>query len=152
MEGACCQKGCCRHNVASLIGRIIIGAIFILAALYKYNNWEMSVTQMANVGIPFPAIFLGIGMLLEVLGGLSLVLGYKTRFGAFLLILFLVPTTFLFHSFWAAPAADAIQQINDFIRNLFYFGALLLVLAFGPGHISFDARCCCHKECGPPCK
>jgi putative oxidoreductase len=74
-------------------------------------------------------------IVIEIGGGLSLLLGYWTRAGAIALILFMIPTTLLFHTNFA----DQNQMIH-FLKNLAMFGGLFYVAAYGAGPLSMDAR------------
>lgn len=147
MESQCCHKKCFGHNFAALIGRIFIGILFLMSGLNKIFNWQESVGALSNLGVQLPALLILIAIIFEVFGSLAVIFGYKTRFGAFLLILFLVPATFLFHSFWALPSGEAAEQIRNFTSNVSLLGGLLLLTAFGPGKYSFDACSCHHHVC-----
>ena len=86
-----------------------------------------------------PLFLLG-AIVFEVGGGLSVILGYRARWGALALIVFTVPATLIFHNFWALEGMD--QQINMimFMKNLSMIGGLSLVAAYGAGPVSLDAR------------
>lgn len=77
--------------------------------------------------------------MIALLGGVSIALGYRAKWGAWLLVLFLVPVTLTMHNFWAVadPAAAALQQIM-FMKNLAMLGAALLIAHFGSGPLSVD--------------
>ena len=79
--------------------------------------------------------------LIALAGGLSVLLGYRAKVGAWLLVVFLVPITLAIHNFWAVhdPMAAQIQQVM-FMKNLSMLGAALLISYFGAGPLSFDAR------------
>ena len=147
MDSQCCHSKCFGHNFAALVGRIFIGILFFLAGISKLSSWQDTVVSVSNLGIQFPSFFVGVAFILEVLGGLSLILGYKTRLGAFLLILFIIPATLLFHSFWTVTGQEAMEQARTFINNLGLLGGLLLLSAFGGGKYSFDACCQGHHVC-----
>jgi putative oxidoreductase len=74
------------------------------------------------------------------LGGLSILFGYQTRIGAWLLVIFLVPVTLMMHNFWAVwdPAASQIEKAM-FLRNVTMLGGALLISYFGAGPLSLDA-------------
>ncbi|MEO0868550.1 MAG: DoxX family protein, partial [Cyanobacteria bacterium J06642_11] len=74
-------------------------------------------------------------ILFELLGGISLIIGYQAQIGAILLLVFLIPATLMFHN----PIADPTQMIQ-FMKNLAIMGGLLMVVAFGAGPISLDRR------------
>jgi putative oxidoreductase len=71
----------------------------------------------------------------------SILIGYKTRIGAAMIIVFLVPVTLVFHHFWtvADPTARSIQMV-DFMKNISILGGSLMILVHGPGECSLDAR------------
>ncbi|HEY9864325.1 MAG TPA: DoxX family protein [Candidatus Obscuribacterales bacterium] len=116
-----------------LIGRTFLATIFIHAAINKIFDFADTQTMMTEKGLPFAGILLGGTIVFQILGGLSLVLGYKTRLGAWLLILFLIPATVIFHNFWDVPA----EKIA-FLKNLSIMGGLLMITYFGAGPVSVD--------------
>jgi len=78
----------------------------------------------------------------ELLGGLSLLLGFFSRYGALLLILFLLPATFIFHDFWNIPESEAMalrMQMIMFMKNMAIMGGLSYIVSFGSGALSIDA-------------
>jgi putative oxidoreductase len=88
---------------------------------------------------PAPKATLALAIFAELAGGLSLLLGFLTRIGAVGLFIFLIPTTLLFHNFWAAPEAQHQEQMVNFLKNLAVMGGLLMVVAYGAGPLSIDS-------------
>lgn len=129
-----------------LIGRLCIAAIFIISGISKFLNFDHTVAYMESKGMTMIPLFLFGAALVEILGGLSLVFGYKTRLSATILLLYLIPTTVIFHNFWDLSGADRAAQQIEFLKNLAIFGGLLYVLSSGPGRCSCDACCCKHKQ------
>jgi putative oxidoreductase len=121
-----------------LAGRIALGAIFLLSAIGKLSNWSGTVGFAAGKGIP-QALLAG-ATALELLGSLSLLAGFKTRWGVIALVVFLVPVTLVFHDFWAVQGAEQQQQMAHFLKNLAIAGGLLILFVAGPGAVSVDAR------------
>jgi putative oxidoreductase len=78
---------------------------------------------------------------LALAGGLRILLGYRTKLGAWLIVLFLVPVTFMMHKFWAAtdPMMQQMQMVM-FTKNVAILGDALLISHFGAGPLSLDAR------------
>ncbi len=144
--GTCHHVG---HNLAALFGRIIIALLFLVAAAGKIQNWDVTINTIKEANFAWPEALASIAVVLEILGGLSLFFGYRTRFGALLLIIVIIAASLLFHDFWNAAADKVLAEKENFARNLFYLGALLLVTAFGAGRYSVDgcreARCCAEK-------
>ncbi|MEO0825426.1 MAG: DoxX family protein [Cyanobacteria bacterium J06635_15] len=118
-----------------LIGRTFLAVIFIHTGIAKMMGFAGTQQQIASVGIPLAALVTVFTIAFEIAGGVSLILGYKARIGAVLLMLFLVPATLVFHN----PIADASQMIQ-FMKNLAIIGGLLMVVAYGSGPVSLERR------------
>src|SRR4051795_10766399 len=85
-----------------LLGRILLAHIFLVSGAAKILDWSGTEAQMAGKGMPLvPALHIG-ALLCELGGGLALLVGYRARLAALALFLFLIPTTVIFHNFWAA--------------------------------------------------
>jgi len=121
------------RDIIPLIARILLSAIYLVSGINKILNPAGTQEYMAANGMFWTGLFLVGAIAIELAGGLSLLLGYKTRLGAIALIIFLIPATLIFHS----NLADPIQQIM-FLKNLGLLGGLLLVMQSGPGRISLD--------------
>ena len=75
---------------------------------------------------------------LETGAGALLLVGYKARWAALAIFLFLIPTTLIFHNYWAVPPEQAMAQQIGFMKNVTIMGGMLMVWAFGPGRIAID--------------
>lgn len=128
------------QKYAPLAGRILLSAIFIQAGISKIFNWEATAGYMQSQGMPLVPLFLLGALGVEILGGLSVLVGFFARLGALALFLFLIPTTLIFHAFWAVPEAHQHIQMIMFMKNLAIMGGLLMVVAFGAGPVSLDQR------------
>ena len=96
---------------------------------------------MAKEGVPAPQVMLAGAIVFLIAGSLSVILGYKARIGAALLLVFLVLATYYFHDFWTVSDPQAQQeQMIQFLKNLGLMGAMLLVIANGTGPLSLDVR------------
>jgi len=122
-----------------LIGSILYSAIFISSSLGHFSH--ETVDYAMSHGVPMATLLVPISGILAFLGGLSILIGFKARYGAWLLVLFLIPTTFMMHDFWNMDdaAAHALQKIM-FLKNLSMLGAALLITHFGSGPMSVDKR------------
>ena len=76
----------------------------------------------------------------KLVGGVLLVIGWQTRWAATAIFLFMIPTTLIFHAFWAAAAANQQMETIQFMKNLCIMGGMLYVMAFGAGPYSIDNR------------
>lgn len=121
------------------LGRVLFALIFLMSAPMHFT--AQGVQYAAGAGVPLPQIAVPLSGALALFGGLSVLLGYHARFGALLLVLFLVPVTLMMHAFWAVgdPGEAQVQQIM-FMKNVSMLGAALLVLHWGSGPFSLDAR------------
>lgn len=123
-----------------LAGRILLSLIFVMSGLSKVGGWNDTAGYMASKGMPLIPVFLVGAILVEVLGGLSVLLGFKAKLGAVALAVFLIPATLTFHNFWAYQGMEQQVQMSMFMKNLAIMGGLLLVIGFGAGPLSLDAR------------
>ena len=120
------------------IGRVLFAFIFVLAAPRHFTS--QAAQYAASQGVPLAAIAVPLSGVIALAGGLSVMLGYRARVGAWLLVLFLVPVTFAMHAFWSVtdPMARQMQMVN-FLKNLSMLGGALLLAHFGAGPVSLDA-------------
>jgi putative oxidoreductase len=126
-----------KSGVVLLAARLGLGAIFLISGIGKVAAWSGTVAYAGSKGVP--AVLLAGATALEILGAISLLAGWKTRWGTAALIAFLVPVTLVFHDFWAYQGAQAQLQTIEFLKNVSIGGGLLAVLAAGPGVLSVDA-------------
>jgi putative oxidoreductase len=124
------------HRYATLVGRILIAAIFLMSGINKIADPHGTQQYMQAMGMTWGTTLFYVGAIaIEVGGGLSLLLGYWTRAGALALMLFMISTTLIFHTNFG----DQNQMIH-FLKNLAMFGGLSYVAAYGAGPLSLDAR------------
>lgn len=122
-----------------LVGRILYSLIFIMSGFAHFANHAMMTQYSASQGVPLPGIMVFVTGAMILLGGLSVLLGYKAKIGAGLLFVFLVPVAFMMHNFWAVtdPQMAGMQQAM-FMKNISMAGAALLIFHFGSGPMSLD--------------
>ncbi len=118
-----------------LLARILFGAIFIIAGPGHFSSER--ITHAAQLGVPLASILVPLSGVIALFGGLSIVLGFKATWGAWLIVIFLVPVTVMMHQFWnlSDPIAIRIQQAM-FMKNIAMLGAALLITHFGSGPFS----------------
>ena len=127
--------------VVSLVGRVLFGGFFIYNGLNHFMNLEGMAGYAMSKGLPMASFMVAASGLLLLLGGLSILLGFWTRIGAWLLVLFLVPTAFLMHDYWAVadPQAASGEQVQ-FLKNMALTGAALMISIVPRWPLSLDAR------------
>ena len=125
-------------NVASLVGRAALAALFILSGIGKITHPDETASFMAGAGLPeISALAILVGMF-EVAAGSALAVGYRVRAAATLLGAFTLVATVLFHAFWSAAGEMQVMQQLLFMKNVGVFGGLLVVAAVGAGEWGFD--------------
>jgi putative oxidoreductase len=128
------------QNWTALFGRIFISAIFLFSAFGKVMDWSGTTHHMEEKGMVATSFFLAGALALELFGGLSVLLGWFTRWGAAALIVFLLAVTPVFHNFWVEDGPARMNQMQHFMKNAALMGGLLMVAALGPGGFSLDHR------------
>jgi putative oxidoreductase len=123
-----------------LFARILLAAIFLVSGYDKIGGFSKVAAFMASKGIPLSEIALALSIVLEIGGGLLLIAGWKARWAAAAIFVWLIPATLIFHNFWAVDAAQYQSQLNHFLKNLCIMGGMLYVMAFGAGPLSMDNR------------
>jgi len=126
-------------RLAPLFGRVFISAIFIHAAYGKITGWEETAEYMASREMPLVPFFLVMAIIFEAGGGLMVLSGLFGRLGAAMLILFLIPTTLVFHNWWTYPETQQQMQLIAFLKNTAVIGGLLMMFRLGAGEFSLDS-------------
>jgi putative oxidoreductase len=122
-----------------LLGRILYSAIFLMSVPGHFTAG--TIAYAAGRGVPMASFAVPLSGLIALAGGTSIQLGYKAKYGAWLIVLFLLPVTIMIHGFWgiADPAVMQMQQIM-FMKNLSMLGTALMIAYFGSGPLSLDGR------------
>jgi putative oxidoreductase len=128
------------QNTAALAGRILLALIFIISGFGKITGYAGTAGYMASKGLPMVAVLLPLTILVELGGGLLIALGWKARWAAAVIFLFIIPVTLVFHNPAGLDAAQAQQQMINLLKNLSIMGGMLGLFAFGPGGFSLDAK------------
>ncbi|PSB08555.1 DoxX family protein [Pleurocapsa sp. CCALA 161] len=119
----------------ALAARICLCLIFFKAGISHITAFSGLVETISSQGLPLPSLLAAGTVFFQLLGSVSLLLGYQTKIGSILLIIFLIPASLLFHN----PLADP-SQINDFLKNIGLIGGLLMVIYAGAGALSVDGQ------------
>ena len=126
-------------NYVILTGRVFYSLIFLMTIFSNFS--QKAISEAVAQGVPLASIAVPLSGIIAILGGLSVALGYKAKWGACLLVLFLIPVTLMMHNFWAIsdPMMAQMQQIM-FMKNLALLGAALFISQMGSGPMSLDNR------------
>ena len=132
-------------RVTVLAGRILFAAIFLMAAPGHFSR--QTIAFAASQGVPLASLLVPFSGVLALLGALSILLGYRARAGAWLIVMFLVPVTLMLHKFWGiADPMVAQTQMIMFMKNVSMLGAALMITQLGAGPLSFDERRLARQE------
>ena len=121
-----------------LVGRVLLALIFIIAGYGKLTGFEGTVGYIQSVGLPVPQLAAVVAIIVELGGGIMLAIGWKARWAAAALFIFVFLAGILFHAFWSSPADQAMMQQIHFMKNLAIMGGMLYVLVYGSGPLSVD--------------
>lgn len=132
-------------TIVFLIGRILFSLIFIFKGIEHFLPRMMH--YAAEMSVPFPYVSVPIIGVVALLGGLSILLGYKAKVGAWLLVAFLLLVTFFVHRFWE-PNYFTEKMLHEFCfwKNIALLGAALMFAYGGSGPLGIDKPCCPHKH------
>ena len=120
-------------NIADLIGRILISALFLLNGIFKISNYDGTIGWMESFGMP--GILLIPAIILEIAGPVLIIIGYKTKLAAGFLSLFCMATAVIFHNDFANQ-----MQFTSFLKNIALAGGFLILFVNGARGFSLDNK------------
>lgn len=127
------------NRFGPLVGRILLALIFVLAGFGKITGFDGTVGYIASKGLPLPQL-LAIGtIVVELAGGILLIVGWKARWAAGALFIFTALAALIFHAFWATAPEQAQNEMIHFMKNLAMMGGLLYIVVYGSGPLSVGA-------------
>ncbi|HET6990724.1 MAG TPA: DoxX family protein [Bacteroidia bacterium] len=124
-----------------LTGRIFFSLIFLMTIMSHFSAGAASYASSA--GVPMAYFLVPVSGIIASVGALSIILGYKAKIGAWLIVIFLIPVTLIMHKFWGLSDPMQMQmqmQMAMFMKNIALLGAALMITFFGAGPLSIDAR------------
>jgi putative oxidoreductase len=128
------------NQSALLVGRILLSLVFLNAGYRKLMAVAGSAGYFGKLGFPMPEVLVWVAIAIELGGAILLIVGWKTRWAAWLLALFTLVATFAAHRFWEVDAAQYVNQMNHFMKNIAIIGGFIILAATGPGALSVDGR------------
>lgn len=128
------------QNPLTFVGRLLLATLFLPAGIAKITGFAGTVGYIESVGLPMATVAAIAAIVLEVAGGIALIIGLGTRFAALALAFFTLVASFIFHAYWAVPADQAYVTQLLFFKNIAVAGGLMSLAAWGAGGWSLDAR------------
>jgi putative oxidoreductase len=127
-------------SALSLVGRLLLAALFLPAGIGKLTGFAGTVGYISSVGLPLPTLGAALALVVEIVGGVALIVGFQTRIAALVLATFTLVASYFFHAYWSAAADQAFVVQLLFFKNIAVVGGLLVLAANGAGSLSLDAR------------
>jgi putative oxidoreductase len=127
-----------QKDALALAGRVLLAAMFIISGWGKTTGYSGTVGYIASQGLPVPHVLALVAIAIELGAGLAIAFGWKTRWAALAMVIFLIVITPIFHAFWNVPADQATAQNINFMKNVSILGGMLVLWASGPGRFSVD--------------
>jgi putative oxidoreductase len=118
--------------------RFLVALIFILSGVGKAFAFSATAVMMGEVGFPAPSFFLVCAILIEIFGGALLLVGFKAKYAASALVVFLIPATIIFHASGITDPVQGQEQTIHTLKNLAILGGLIKFAADGAGLFAFD--------------
>jgi putative oxidoreductase len=129
-----------RRDELLLIARLLLVILFVLFGWSKLTGFSGTIAYMAAEGAPLPTVAAVIAVVMELIVGIAIALGFYTRPLAYLLALYTLATAFIGHHYWTMPDAERMANMINFYKNLSIAGGLLMLCVAGPGKYSLDRR------------
>lgn len=127
-------------NPLALVGRLLLASLFLPAGIGKLTGFAGTVAYISSAGLPAPTLAAVAALIVEIGGGIAMIAGAGTRIAAFILALFTLVASFVFHAYWAVPADQQYVTQLLFFKNIAVTGGLLTLAAWGVGAWSIDER------------
>jgi putative oxidoreductase len=125
-------------DITTLAGRILISVIFLISGFFKVGGYAQMVGYATALHLPMPGVLIAAAAAVELACGLAILAGFRTRIAAWLVFLYLIPVTFIFHNFWAVQGQEQQMQLVNFLKNAAIMGGLLILSVNGAGAYSAD--------------
>lgn len=121
-----------------LAGRLLIACIFVLSGFSKIVGFQGTIGYIASKGLPLPAVAAVAAIIVELGGGILLIVGWKARWAAAAMFFFTAAAALIFHDFWAVPPDQVQNTMIHFMKNVSMMGGLLYVVVHGSGPLSLE--------------
>jgi putative oxidoreductase len=133
------EAGSFTQGAVVVLGRFFYVLIFLMAGANHFSR--QTIAFAASQGVPLASIAVPLSGVLAIAGGFSILLGYRAKLGAWLIVVFLVPVTLMMHKFWAVQDPRMAQMhMILFMKNVAMLGGAMLISQLGAGPFSLDAR------------
>jgi putative oxidoreductase len=119
-----------------LLARVMLAHIFILSGFGKISGFAGTAGYIASKGLPMADVLTVLTIVIELGGGLLILVGWQARWAATAIFLFIIPVTLIFHPFWVQG------ESISFMKNLAIMGGMMMIIAYGSGPYSLKNDNC----------
>lgn len=128
------------ERLAPLFARACLSAVFLYSGLTKLFDLPVAYQEVIGLGFPLPWAALTVTLVVQIAGGLMVLIGWQARLGAFVLAAFTIVATLWAHGFWSLSGVERVRQLTTSLEHLAIVGGFILVMIYGPGPLSLDSR------------
>jgi len=128
-----------KYGALPLLARFLIISEFVVAVNGKISDWSGQAAYMAHAGMTMIPPLLGAALAIEAVGSLLVVTGYKARYAAAVMFVYLGIVSVRLHGFWHMTGMASFANLGEFFKNMGMMGCLLMIAAYGPGNWALDA-------------
>jgi len=121
------------HPIVPLLGRLLMVYVFATSGIAKVFSWEANIGYMSTRHLPMIPLLLAVAAIIELGGSICLITGYQARIAAFVMFVYTIVLTVIFHNYWAGSGMSAAMQETHFRKNVAIAGGLLMLAYAGPG-------------------
>ena len=129
-----------RNDSLLLVARVLLMILFVLFGWQKLTGFSGTVAYMTSTGAPAPTLAAIIAVVMELVVGIAIIVGFFTRPLAALLALYTLGTALIGHHYWTMQGVERYANTINFYKNISIIGGLILLFITGPGKYSFDRR------------
>jgi putative oxidoreductase len=129
------------ENICLLLGRLLMGSYFILPGLMKITSYQATTDAMLTHSVPAAALLLPVTIIIQLVAGLAIIIGFNGKFAAFILAGLTLMINIYMHDFWSmAQGLERGHELQNFIKNMAIMAGLLMLANLGTGWLSLDNR------------
>jgi putative oxidoreductase len=123
-----------------LLGRLALAALYLPSGFNKLVHLGSFADALAARGVPAPTLLAFLGAAVEFFGALAVLVGFRTRYAALLMIGFTIVASVVSHHFWDIEDVTRRMQYVQFMKNMAIVGGFLFLFVHGPGPLSVDRK------------
>ena len=129
------------EQLAPLIGRVILGLLFFIPALQQAQNFDYWTSVLLDKGVPAAALVLAFGIMIQLIAGLGLIVGFRVQLAALLLFIFSIVVSVILYDFWKTSDPETRRmEMYLFFKSIGVAGGLLILVGLGSGRFALDNR------------